>query len=141
MSQENVEIVRRIWDLYMEGFERGDPRAATAVYDEGLIAAESTYTPIRDIPGTRTYVGREGFVEFLRAWTADFAELRMRLERLIDAGEGLVVAVVHQSAMGKGSGAAVEARFGIVYTLSDGQVTDRQDYWVPEALEAVGLSE
>ena len=26
MSQENVEVVRRIWDIYMDGFERGDPR-------------------------------------------------------------------------------------------------------------------
>jgi ketosteroid isomerase-like protein len=38
-------------------------------------------------------------------------------------------------------GAAVEARFGIVCTLKGGQVIDRQDHWVSEALEAVGLSE
>ncbi len=141
MSQENVEVVQRIWDLYMEGFERGDPRVATAVYDLGLVAPESTYTPIREVPGTRTYVGREGFVEFLRAWTDDWAALKMRLERVIDAGDDHVVAVVHQSAVGKGSGAAVEARFGIVYTLKGGQVIDRRDHWVSEALEAVGLSE
>jgi ketosteroid isomerase-like protein len=142
MSEENVEVVRRIWDLYVAGLEQGDPNAWTAAFDQGLVAPESTITPAREIPGTQTYVGREGFLEFVRAWTAEFAELRMRLEKIIDAGDDRVVAVVHQSATGKGSGAAVELRFGIVYTLKDGQVIDRRHYLDPaEALEAVGLGE
>ena len=141
MSQENLEVIRRIWDIYVDGLARGDPGTATAAYEQGLVAPSSTYTPIREIPGTRTYVGPEGFVEFLRAWTADWVDLKMRLERIIDASDDRVVAVVHQSAVGKGSGAGVEVRFGIVYKLKGGQVIDRRDYRVPEALEAVGLAE
>jgi hypothetical protein len=43
---------------------------------------------------------------------------------------------VHQSAIGKVSGAAVEVQFGIIYTLEHGQVIDRRDCQVAVALEA-----
>ena len=143
MSQENVDLVRRIWDTYMEGIEQGDPGLTAAdAYDQGLFAPESTYTPDRQSPDAKTYVGREGFVEFLRELTAEFAELTVRPRKIIDAGDDRVVAVVHASAIGKGSGAAVKFRLGIVYTLKGGQVIDRQDYLDPaQAFEAVGLRE
>jgi ketosteroid isomerase-like protein len=136
MSQENVDVVRRIWDIYMDAFERGDPRAATDVYHQGLVAPEATFTPVPEIPGARTYVGREGFVEFFRTWSDEWAELAMRLEKVVDAGADRVGAIVHQSAIGKVSGAAVEVRFGIIYTLEHGQVIDRRDCQVADALEA-----
>lgn len=138
MPPENVEIVQRIWDIYTEGFERADPSAATVVYDQGLVAADATYTPMPEIPGARTVTGSEGFLEFLLAWARGWDGLMMRLEKVIDAGEGRVVAVVQQSAIGKGSRVAVEARFGIVYTLEGGQVVDRRDCRVSEALEVAG---
>jgi ketosteroid isomerase-like protein len=140
MSAENVGVVQRIWDLYEEGIRKGDLSGATGAFDEGLIAPDSTFTPVSDMPGSRTYVGREGFVEFLLAWVAEWDEWSIELERVIDAGDDRVLAIAHQSAIGKGSGAAVEARVGMVYTLKDGQVVDRRDLWVDEAFEAVGLS-
>ncbi len=43
MSQENVEIVRRAWDLFTEGIDQGDPAIASdAVFDQGLDACAST---------------------------------------------------------------------------------------------------
>ena len=84
MSEENVEVVRRIWDLYVAGLEQGDPDAWTAAFDQGLIAPESTITPAREIPGTQTYVGREGFLEFVRAWTAEFAVYTLKDGQVID---------------------------------------------------------
>jgi ketosteroid isomerase-like protein len=143
MSQENVEIVRRVWDLFMEGIDQADPAAGyDAAFDQGLLAPTSTFTPASEVPGSETYVGREGFAEFLRAWTDDFVDWRMWPEKIIDAGDDRVVAVVRQSAKGKGSGAAVELRFGVVYTLKGGQIIDRRHYLDPaEALEAVGLRE
>jgi ketosteroid isomerase-like protein len=141
MSRKNVEVVQRIWGIYLEGLRQGDPDAATAVFDQGLVAPESTYTPIRDVPGTRTYVGREGFSEFFREWTDDWTDWTVQVEEVIDAGDDRVVAIASQSGTGRGSGAAVEVRFGMVYTLSGGQVVDRFDCRVPEALEAAGRSE
>jgi ketosteroid isomerase-like protein len=143
MSQENVEIVRRVWEAIGEGFDRGDAAAGfDAPFELGLFAPTSTYTPAAEVPGSETYIGRDGFGEFLRAWTADFVDFRMWPEQIIDAGGDRVVAVLRQSARGRGSGAAVELRFASVYTLKGGQVVDRQNYLDPaEALEAVGLSE
>jgi ketosteroid isomerase-like protein len=145
MSEENVEIVRRIWDLYVEGMVKGArvPVIIDTVFDEGLLAPESTFTPMEQLLGvTETYVGREGFIEALRAFSESWAKWRIRPEKFLDAGEDRVVAIVSVSAIGKRSEAPVELRFGAVHTLKDGQVIDRRDYADPvEALEAAGLSE
>ena len=117
MSQENVDVVRRIWDLSQEGIEKGDPAAGfNAAYDQGLISADSTFTPAPEVPGSQTYVGRDGFAEFLRAWTDEFADWKMWPDEILDAGDEQVVAIVRQLATGKGSGATVELRFAVVYT-------------------------
>jgi ketosteroid isomerase-like protein len=139
MSQENVEIVRRAWDVFLEGLDQGN---LVAVFDQGIFAPRSTLTPPREIVGSRTYVGREGLVEWFYTWTEDFLDLNISVEEIIDAGGDRIVAVARQSARGKESGAAVEVQFAIVYTLKGGQVIDSQHYLHPDqALEAVGLSE
>jgi ketosteroid isomerase-like protein len=129
-------------DLVVEGFDQGNPAAGfDAACDQGLLAPTSTFTPASEVPGAETYVGREGFAEFLRAWTADFVDLMMWPEEIIDAGDDRVVAITRQSAKGRGSGAAVELRFASVNTLRDGQIVDRRHYLdTDETLEAVGLS-
>jgi ketosteroid isomerase-like protein len=142
MSRENVEVVRRIWDLYAEGVADGRPEVIATTFQEGLVAQDATFTPAPDHPGTRTYVGVVGFTEFIRSWVAAFGTWRIEIEQIIDAGEDQVVAVIRQSGEGRVSGAPAETRFGTVYRLVDGQVVDRRDYSTPqEALEAVGLRE
>jgi ketosteroid isomerase-like protein len=64
----------------------------------------------------------------------------MRLVEAVDVGDDRVLAVVHQSATGRTSGAAVELDFGIVYTLDQGRVVDRKDYKLDDARKAAGLS-
>src|SRR5215207_2931246 len=115
MSQENVEVVRRTWQLWTEGVENGDAGALRAVFDEGLLAPDSTFTPVQDVPGAseRTYVGLDGLREFIGAWTEDWTEWRIAVEEVIDAGDDRVVAVGYQSAVGKGSGVPVSLRFGM----------------------------
>src|SRR5438094_681722 len=123
MSRENVEIVRRAWEVVIEGISEGN---LAAVFDEGLFAPASTFTPPQEVPGSKTYVGREGMIEFLRAWTEAFLDLRIWPEKIIDAGNDHVVAVMRQSAKGRGSGAPVEVRFGSVHTLEGGQIIDQR---------------
>ena len=138
MSQENVEVVRRIWDLYAAG----TPEAVAATFDEGLLAPDSTFTPAEEVPGSATSVGREGFMKFLGAWDAEFGEWSLRVEEIIDAGDDRVVVFLQQSGLGRASGAAVEARLATVYKLAGGQVVDRRDYTdLSQALAAAGLSD
>jgi ketosteroid isomerase-like protein len=143
MSQENVEVVRRVWELFSEGLDRHDPVAGfNAAFDAGLLAPASTFTPAAEVPGSETYVGREGFAAFVRAWLDEFDDFAMWPEKIIDAGDDRVVTALRQTATGRKSGAVVELRFASVYTVEGGQVVDRRHYLdATKALEAVGLSE
>jgi ketosteroid isomerase-like protein len=136
MSQENVEIVRR-------GFEEFEPRGNLGVnFDSGNFAPDAEWIPDY-APGLRSvYRGREEFVEFMRTWSEDFEDWSIRPERLIDAGDDRVVALVHQRATGKGSRVQVDLHMAFVYELKEGQVIRARTFIDPaEALKAAGLSE
>ena len=139
MSRENVEVVRRANELFQAGLQRGEPGAA---FDAGLIAADAEWFTPAGFPGPGVYRGREGFLEFLGTWTEDFEDWSVRLGRVIDAGDDLVVAEFHHRATGKESRVPVEFHQGFVYEVKEGRVTRMWNYTTPaEALEAVGLSE
>jgi ketosteroid isomerase-like protein len=144
MSQENVEVVRRIWRIWEEGAETGDPEALEAVFREGLLSPDSKFRPLQEVAGASgtTYVGLDGLREFVRAWSAAWVDWRITLEETIDAADDQVVAVIRQSATGRGSGARVTVRFAMVFTFRGGQVIDRRDYLdLSDALEAAGRSQ
>jgi ketosteroid isomerase-like protein len=139
MSQENVEIIWRALDVFLEGVEDGD---FAALFDAGLYAPSATLVPTPEASGAKTYVGRDQFAQWVRTWTEDFRDWRVWPEKIIDAGDDRVVALAGQTAIGRASGVPVEQRFGIVFTLRSGQVIEQRHYIDPaEALEAVGLSE
>jgi hypothetical protein len=58
MSQENVEVVRRSWHVFLEGVERGN---LAVLFDAGLYAPSATLVPTQEASGAKTYVGRDGF--------------------------------------------------------------------------------
>ena len=139
MSQENVEIVRRGFEVFQAGIARGDPGT---VFDSGIFAPDGEWIVPRDAPGFRqVYRGREEFLEFMRTWTEDF-DWWIELERVVDAGGDRVVALTHQRATGKASGVPVELHMGAVWELRDGRVVRIRNFFDPTgALEAAGLSE
>ena len=142
MSQENVEIVRRLFEAFQNVFQRDDPATAGTLFDSGLLADDAEWIPFRGWPGPQSYRGRDGFVEFWSTWTEDFEGWSVELERLVDGGDEQVVALFRQTATGRGSGTPVKLHFGLVYELEDGRVIRMQNYMDPaEALEAAGLSE
>jgi ketosteroid isomerase-like protein len=140
MSQENVEIVRRVFDAFEAELRRG---GSFDEYDLGHdFAADAEWVPVPEMPGPTSYRGREGFIEFMRSWIESWEGWTIRLERLIDADHGRVVAVVHQSATGKGSGVPVEQHVGIVFELEHGRVIRMRNFLhLKQALEAAGLRE
>jgi ketosteroid isomerase-like protein len=139
MSEENLEVTRRAWEAFEAGMARGD---LVGAFDSGAVAPDFEWVPPRGFPGASVYRGREGFAEFMAAWTEDFDNLTFRLERLIDAGDNRVVGLFHQTATGKGSGVPVELDQGVVYELEGGQIIRIRNYLDHgEALEAAGLSD
>ena len=139
MSEENVEIVRRGFEALKAGLDRGDPGAA---FDSGVYASEVEWILPPGGAGFRDmYVGRGGFLEFMKTWTEDF-DWSIELERLVDAGDDRVVGVFRQRATGKGSGVPVELHMGVVHELEGGQIVRMRNYLDPaEAFAAAGLRE
>jgi ketosteroid isomerase-like protein len=97
MSEENVEIVRRVVEAFQKGLEHDDPAAA---FDSAPLAADVEWITPPGL-GLPTYRGREGFLEFMRTWTEDFEGFSIELERLIDTDDDRVIGLFHQRATGK----------------------------------------
>jgi ketosteroid isomerase-like protein len=137
MAEVNVEIVRRGFEALQAGLAHGDPGAA---FDSGVYAADLEWILPPGGAGFRdVYVGREGFIEFMKTWTEDF-DWSIELERLVDAGDDRVVGVFRQRATGRGSGVPVELYMGVVYELEHGRVVRIRNYLNPaKAFEAAGL--
>ena len=139
MSQENVEVVRRGFEEFEAGLARGNYGVN---FDSGSFAPDAEWIPDYAPALRSVYRGREGFVEFMRTWSEDFEDWSLRPERLIDAGDDRVLALVHQQATGKESGAQVELHMAFVFELKEGRVIRVRTFIDPaEAFEAAGLSE
>jgi ketosteroid isomerase-like protein len=134
MSQDNVEVVRRIYDLW----NRGEIDAATELFDPEVVWHGYTHLPDS---------GRRDGVDAVRAWVTDFAEawgeIQVGIERLNEVGDDAVLALVRMSGRGRDSGAAVTSGVdGHLWTIRAGKVVAVRMYQGSrEALEAVGLSE
>jgi ketosteroid isomerase-like protein len=120
MSQENVEVVRRTWEIALRG--RADPGAAfDQCVREGLLApnVESRLGARGGmaVAGLDNVVGRDEYLKMLRSFTEDFEAFRVEVEQIIDAGNDRVVAITRFSGTGKGSGMPVEMRMASVYSL------------------------
>jgi ketosteroid isomerase-like protein len=135
MSQENVEIVRRIW----EASERRDTHAVFALYDPAIVWDFSQAAPV-ELRGL--YHGYDGIRQFFRQWLEPFENFHAEAETFIDAGDSVIVGY-RQSGRGKASGAEVEMPAAwSVYRIRNGLVVRIEVFQTkPEALEAAGLSE
>ena len=136
MSQENVELVRRVYDAYA----RRDDATAFEAYAEDIVwdLSNSRRAALFVKP---VYHGHEGLREAWRETLAAFSEIDFEVEEVIDVGDQVLVAI-RESVVGRASGAPAETTHVVVWTLAEGKVTQLQvfDERLP-ALEAVGLSE
>jgi ketosteroid isomerase-like protein len=131
MSEENVEIVRRMY----EAFHRGDADGALAHFDPEVVVDAS-----RRVDGGIGH-GREELSKIIIRWVGTFNEWREEIEEMRDLGN-LVYVVATQRGRGKGSGVEVENRYALLYELRGDKITRMTVYQEPaQALEAAGLSE
>jgi hypothetical protein len=147
MSQENVEVVQRAFDIHKEGARRGDLGAA---FDQSL--GEGLIVSTLDLRGGRRarfgvadvgdFVGREGYVELTRTFTEDFEGYETEVEQIIDAGSDCVVLITRHHASGSGSQVPVEMRTGAVFTLAGRHIVRVDLFGEPDdARRAAGLRE
>jgi uncharacterized protein len=132
MSQENVEIVRRIYTCWTPG---------SSPPESNLLHPDIEWVNPSDAlePGTRT--GIEAFASITKGLDDTISDFRMDVERLIDAGDRVVV-IATMRGRGSASGVDIERRHGSIWTVRDGKAVRFQWFYEPaEALEAVGLPE
>jgi ketosteroid isomerase-like protein len=132
MSQENLEIVRSVFDAT----NRGDWDTVLAAY------SPDTEWDDRDLrPEGAVYRGIDAMRAEMRAWFGTWSNYHQEIEQLLDAGDDVVV-VLRESGVGKGSGATMDQRIGVVVTVRGGLIARTSLYRDPtQALEAVGRSE
>jgi len=130
MSREDVELVRRSyaavanreWDAAMEAY------APDTVWDDSDLRPEGAVRR-----------GADAMRAEMRAWFGTWTDYSWDLERLIDAGDGVVVVIGHERGRGKGSGVMMDQRVGMVVTVRHGSIVHTKVFRDPaDALEAVG---
>jgi ketosteroid isomerase-like protein len=135
MSQENVEIVRRLLDA----FNRQD---ATGVGD--LWAAAGEWRPAYIGGGLlegAVFRGREGAIEFVELQSETWERVIAEPVEIRDLGDHVLVEV-HLQAVGRVSGTPVQRVTWNVFQLQEGKVASGRVFGSKEeALADLGLEE
>ena len=112
MAQDNVDVIEGAWAAIRK---RDLDAAASVVAPEAEITAPST------LPWGGTYMGPEGFREFLRGLLSYFKDFKASPEKVLGADDEHVIVVA--AIRGRTSdGTPVENRAVWVYKLRGGQV-------------------
>jgi ketosteroid isomerase-like protein len=143
VSQENVEIMRRIY----EAFDVSQPGSVefnvfpdTRVKE--LIDPEIEWRGPREFPDLAEPVyGLQGMMSYRAKIAEAIEDYRMVPEEFIDAGDDQVLVFSREGGRGRGSGAEVETHpTAHLWTLRDGKAIRMQSYWErSDAFNAAGL--
>lgn len=127
MSEENVEVVRALYAAY----NRGDDDTALAAFDPEV------EWDARHHPDGRVYHGHDGILEFFREWNSLWESTHSEPEKLLDAGDRVVVLTLETTRAG---GLEITERHGEIYTLRAGKVVHWRAFADPTAaVNAAGL--
>ena len=132
MSQENVEVVRRMIELA----NARDIEGVTA-----LMSSDVQCFPAANQPESEGFRGREAFAEYMEGWLQSFDQYTIEVTEYIELPES-VVAVGRVTARGRESQAEVDDDDAWLYRFRDGSVVEYRECGTkPKALEAAGLRE
>ena len=134
MSQENVEVVRSIF----EAFNRRDLDTWLGYWTDDV-----DYRAIEGALDDRGPIkGKDALRAFMQDWLDTFDDLKAEPLELIDAADEQVVTVLRFGGRAKLSGVETDLTYAELWTLRDGKVAWGRQYWTrDQALEAAGLRE
>ena len=127
MSGSDVELVNRMLGAYLTG----DQEALRSVIDpEGEIYGAP------GLINSGTYIGYDGFQQWIRQWEEAWDETSYDLQEPIQVADSIVVPA-HIVARGAGSGVEIDSVFGWLFQFRDGRAVRFHVYVsLEEALEA-----
>jgi uncharacterized protein len=133
MSEENVEVVREVFDA----FTRGDTEGVLRLCDEDIVITQP-----QELPGVPPQQrGHSGMLKAFSIWPEQWDDYRIEILRIADPGDYVVV-TTQQGGRGKQSGVEVEMEVTFVFTVRNGKLVEFQIFFrEDQALEAAGLSE
>ena len=126
MSQQNVEVVRRLFEAYNQG-----------ALDAALacLARDVVYETGQELAAR----GPDEVRAMWERWESDWEAIATEPEEFVDAGDRVLV-TVHYSGRGSGSGIDLDDRLFDVYTLRDGRIVHKAEFRDrARALDAAGL--
>src|SRR6476469_3399026 len=134
MSQENVEMVRRVNDL----FNAAEIEQALDLVDDDLeMDWTNSIGPLKGV-----YRGREGVLELWKSFREAWESVRWDPEEVIEVDESRLIVVNRVRMRGRGSGVEVNAKGTQLWTLRAGRAKRIKLYQSKaEALEAARLRE
>ena len=101
MSEENVEVIRRMYDRWLQG----DPSLFDA-FDQDI---ELHPDPAAEWVGVNdTYRGHDGVRTYMAQVYEAFQDYRPEVEDIVDAGDKVITLAIEHG-LGRASGATVEA--------------------------------
>jgi ketosteroid isomerase-like protein len=131
MSQENVEVVRRMW----EAFLAADFETALSFY------APDVEWDGTNLPDGRIGRGHEAIVDHAIRWADAWDDWTVEVERVVEAGSAQVILVMRETGRSE-SGLTMDERHAELYTLRNGKIVRRKGFSDPnQAFEATGLAE
>jgi ketosteroid isomerase-like protein len=136
MSQENVEVVRSVY----EHWSAGDFRASVDLLDPHVVLVLGPeFGP--DSPDTVAYHGVQGVTAYTRGLLEAWTPFTMEAEEIVAAGDSVLVGV-RQRGVGSTSGVPTEMRYFTLWTFRGRTVIRLESFRErAEALEAAGLRE
>jgi ketosteroid isomerase-like protein len=140
MSQENVELVRRLLGM----FAKREHEAVFEFYDPDIewiasAAFPGTHGDSDDLQGV--YLGHDGVRTYWRRWLQAWSDLDFEVQDVLDGGDEIVALISNQRQWGRRSGIPIDIPpYGLVFTIRDGQVVRWRSFPDQDsALEAAGL--
>jgi ketosteroid isomerase-like protein len=139
VSRENVEVVRRLSGLGLEGsLLRGADLSEHPFFS--LYHPECIIEEIAEFPDAATYSGRAGVARYFQQLGEAFDDLTYTPQEIIDGKRG-VLAVTDVSGRSK-AGVDLQLRIFQVFRLKEGAIIYSSGYFDRhQALKAVGLEE
>ena len=140
---ENLQRVERAWEVWTREpvsearYERGDFEPMFRDFYADDIRWD--VSRLEDWPESSVFVGLEQVRGVYKMWFSGWTEIHFAVKSF-DAPPDKVVSVVDQHGIGKASGAVVDIRIGVMWTMRDGRAARMDMYTRPEdAFAAAGI--